>query len=133
MKTYIYPGSGLKISENMSELVEQMKKTPEKMKPIIKKFALLVQSEAARDAPVDTGALKNSLAAKEIEPLSWIVEDGVEYGIYQELGHGYGVVYDGGGDVVFAKGSTAAKHFLGGAVERNADKFFDEIKEALKP
>jgi len=37
-------------------------------------------------APVDTGALKNSINTKRQKKNEWRVQDGVEYGIYQELG-----------------------------------------------
>ncbi len=37
-------------------------------------------------APVDTGALKNSIHTLRVGKRLWRVEDGVEYGIYQELG-----------------------------------------------
>ena len=37
-------------------------------------------------APVDTGALKNSIGTKRQKQNEWRVHDGVEYGIYQELG-----------------------------------------------
>jgi len=37
-------------------------------------------------APVDTGALKSSLNTRRIKQNEWRVQDGVEYGIYQELG-----------------------------------------------
>jgi hypothetical protein len=37
-------------------------------------------------APVDTGALKNSLLAEPLARLLWWLHDGVLYGIYQEFG-----------------------------------------------
>jgi hypothetical protein len=37
-------------------------------------------------APVDTGALMNSLQTENPGRNSWNVHDGVEYGIFQELG-----------------------------------------------
>lgn len=45
-----------------------------------------VQGEAAVRAPVDTGALKNSIAAEKKSQFLWWVADGVEYGIHQEFG-----------------------------------------------
>ena len=119
MKTYTYP-SGLVIRENLSEMVEQFKKTaPAKMQKVVNKNAFIIQAEASRDAPVDTGTLKNSISADEAkDPNKWEITDGVEYGVFQELGTSKGVT---------------AKHFLGGAAERRADPFFDELKEALTP
>lgn len=102
---------------------------------VVKKHAMNIQAVAAVNAPVDTGTLKGSIQARESDQtkLNWIIDDGVEYGVYVELGHGVGVSYGSGGAVTFAKGFKAAKHFLGGACEKEADKFFDDIAEAIKP
>ncbi len=88
----------------------------EKLPIVVKKHALNIQANAAKDAPVDTGALKNSIKAEPIDDRNWTVHDGVEYGLFQELGTSRGV---------------KAKHFLGGACEREADSFFKDVKEAL--
>jgi HK97 gp10 family phage protein len=54
---------------------------------IVKAGAFAVEGQAKTRAPVDTGALKSSLEAEENgSPLRWWVHDGVEYGIFQELG-----------------------------------------------
>ena len=53
---------------------------------IVRGAAFSVEGEAKVRAPVDTGALKNSLNTSEINDLAYRVSDGVEYGIYQELG-----------------------------------------------
>jgi hypothetical protein len=45
-----------------------------------------VLTGAIVNAPVDTGALMNSLHTEHPGQGSWLVADGVEYGIYQELG-----------------------------------------------
>jgi HK97 gp10 family phage protein len=52
----------------------------------VKAGANQVQARAANLAPVDTGALQNSIRASMQSDLLWWVGDGVEYGIYQELG-----------------------------------------------
>jgi HK97 gp10 family phage protein len=60
---------------------------PEEAAKIVRAGALAVQGRAVTNAPVDTGALKSSIDAEEKDgPLNWWVHDGVEYGIYQELG-----------------------------------------------
>jgi hypothetical protein len=107
----------LTIREDMLDMVKNLKEKPAAIAPIIKLHALNIQANAAKDAPVDTGALKNSLHAQAIDPENWIVEDGVEYGIYQELGTSKGV---------------SAKHFLGGATEREAESFFEDIRKVLE-
>lgn len=54
---------------------------------IVRKFAFLVEGTASQLAPVDTSALKNSIQAEEHSgPLRWWVHDGVEYGLFQEIG-----------------------------------------------
>ena len=97
---------------------EEVKK---KMPGIVKKNALAIQANSAENAPVETGALKNSMQATPDsggEVNRWEIADGVEYGVHQELG---------------TAGGITAKHFLGNACETQAEKFFGEIKEALKP
>jgi hypothetical protein len=89
----------------------------EKLPPVVKKHAFAIQANAASEAPVDTGALKNSLAAEPIDPRNWTVKDGVEYGVFQELGTSRGV---------------RAKHFLGNACEKEAESFFSDVAEAMK-
>lgn len=119
MKVHVI--NGVTIREDMTEWVEKLKKVPEKkLKPIVKKYAFKIaaDTQASPLMPVDTGTLKNSINAKEETPLSWIVQDGVEYGIYQELGTSKGV---------------PARHFLGNACERNAEDFFEELKDAIIP
>lgn len=49
-------------------------------------LAFQVEGHAKNFAPVDTGALKNSIQAEQRGTLAWWVRDGVEYGIYQEFG-----------------------------------------------
>lgn len=117
MTTYTYPGGNLVIKDGMTALVEKMRKQPAKIAPIVAKYAFKVQAEAMAAAPVDTGALKNSIeAVPTSDPLTWVVQDGVFYGIFLELGTARGV---------------SARHFLGGAVERNSDPFIAEVSAAL--
>jgi HK97 gp10 family phage protein len=51
-------------------------------------IAFQVEGEAKNLAPVATGALKNSLNTQKQSEAHYTVSDGVEYGIYQELGTG---------------------------------------------
>ena len=59
---------------------------------IVRKGAFDTQSNAQNFAPVDTGNLKGSLFAKEMEALRWIVGTVVEYAPHQE----YGTVFQSG-------------------------------------
>ena len=54
---------------------------------VVKWLAFQVQAKAQMKAPIDTGALRNSLHTERISEGVWHVSDGVEYGIYQELGY----------------------------------------------
>ena len=52
----------------------------------VKSIAFQIEGIAKTLAPVDTGALKGSLHSERIQEALWWVGDGVDYGIYQELG-----------------------------------------------
>ena len=53
---------------------------------VLASVAFQVEAEAKVRAPVDTGALKNSIHTEKKKPGLYWVADGVEYGVYQELG-----------------------------------------------
>ena len=53
---------------------------------VLRSIAFQVEGEAKNKAPVDTGALKNSLHTEHKGKNKYLVADAVEYGIYQELG-----------------------------------------------
>lgn len=53
---------------------------------VISKAAHDIEAAAKSQAPVDTGALRNSIQAHPEAALAWVVAVGVEYGIYQEFG-----------------------------------------------
>lgn len=57
-------------------------KTPELVERAARKFESVAKSEA----PVDTGNLRNQIAAKPVTAVHWQVSDNTEYGIYQEFG-----------------------------------------------
>jgi HK97 gp10 family phage protein len=115
-KTYSY-GNGLVIRENMTELLEQFKQTPQRLEPVVKKHAFAISANAAANAPVKYGNLKNSLAdgVEFLDPLNATVSDATDYGVFQELG----------------TSRVPAKHFLGNAAENDAEKFFAEIRDTL--
>ena len=70
----------------MGKLEELIRTFPEKAEATVRAGALAVDGKAKTVAPMDTGALKNSIHAYSVGRLHWQVSDGVEYGIYQELG-----------------------------------------------
>ena len=115
--TTIISTSNFRLDDKFSDLLKDfLKETPNGLAPIVKKHALNIQAQSAKDAPVDTGALKNSMIADAIDDSNYTIHDGVEYGVYQELG----------------TSKVSAKHFLGGACEREAGPFFKDVREALK-
>ena len=63
-----------------------IKQAPEKARNIVARTALAVEGKAKDLAPYEFGALMNSITTKPVGPFTYWVHDGVEYGIYQELG-----------------------------------------------
>jgi HK97 gp10 family phage protein len=53
---------------------------------VVTKAAMDIEAHAKDRAPVDTGFLKNSIAAKKVGALSWEVEVHASYGVFQEMG-----------------------------------------------
>lgn len=104
------------VSIDTSILDKMTAEAKPKANGICGRFAFAIQGEAQNLAPVDTGALKASLEAEQIEVLSWQVHDGVEYGIFQELG----------------TSKMAAHPFLVPALEKFRQKFQDAFAELFK-
>lgn len=61
-----------------------------KMRPtaasLIRKHAYQFEAVAKENAPLDTGALRNSIHVSDVSELTATIQDGVEYGVYQEFG-----------------------------------------------
>lgn len=89
---------------------------PNRASEIVRTAAHEVESRSKQRAPVDTGALKNSLQAEEMDAYLWQVHDGVEYGIYQEFG----------------TSRMAAHPFLVPAVESIRQWYKDQWKELFR-
>lgn len=85
---------------------------PGRAKQYVMRGALMVEGDAKQLAPVDTGALRNSIHSEEGDGLTAIVADGVEYGIYQELG-----TY-----------KMAAQPFMVPSLEQNAGAIADSFR-----
>ena len=77
---------------------------------VVRKAALDIEARAKTKAPVDTGALRNSIAAQKhpSKPFSWVVIVGVEYGIYQE----FGTVHHGAQPFLFPAAHEVEPQFL---------------------
>jgi len=93
----------------------------EKLPPVVKKHAFAIQGQTVaniqKDHLIDTGAFMNGIIAKPIDERNWTVQDSVEYGKFLELGTSRGI---------------RAHHVMGNACEKEADLFFNDVKEALK-
>lgn len=111
----------VKVHDTFTPWLDIYAKKPQKMDAIVRKHALIIQAGAMTGAPVKTGALKNSFEieqkAHRIGSIIYEIHDQVNYGVYQELGTSRGVT---------------AKHFLGGAAERDEDGFFKDIAKELE-
>lgn len=72
----------------LNQLLAQM---PERSEQIISGAALQVEGYAKNNIKnwplVDTGALLNSIQAEKKSRAHWEIHDGVEYGVFWELGH----------------------------------------------
>jgi HK97 gp10 family phage protein len=85
---------------------------------IVEKWGTKITSDAAKMAPVDTGTLRNSLLSESRmrEQLLFILQDGVEYGIFQELG----------------TSRMSAQPFVVPSIEMNEKPFVDAFAELFK-
>jgi HK97 gp10 family phage protein len=85
---------------------------------VVNKYGLLMTGQAAKNAPLDTGALRNSITSesKMTDELEFTISDGVEYGVYQEFG----------------TSRMAAQPFLIPAIEKYAAKFQAAFAELFK-
>ena len=92
------------------------------MKPkaakIVETYGLAVTGTAAQNAPVDTGALRNSITSESqmTGEMTFTVQDGVEYGQFVELG----------------TSRMAAQPFLIPALEAWSQRFTDAFAELFK-
>lgn len=78
--------SGTVVELKFNRLPELIRRIESGAGDVVAKAALDIEADAKQFAPVDTGALRNSIKAEQLAALSWIVAVGVEYGVYQEFG-----------------------------------------------
>lgn len=77
---------GVVVKLDMGPLLKLKAEARPKAARIVGRTAFLVEARAKMLAAVDTGALKNSIAAKQTGELSWEVAPHVLYAWYQEFG-----------------------------------------------
>lgn len=73
-------------TKELERIAAQLDGNTDKVLQIV---ARRVEQGAKMLAPVDTGALRNSIMTEKMGENYWQVHDGVEYGIYQEFGTRY--------------------------------------------
>jgi HK97 gp10 family phage protein len=85
---------------------------------VVNTYGLLIASDAAKSAPVDTSALRNSILSESAmsEEMTYTVQDGVEYGVFQEFG----------------TSKMAAQPFMIPAVEKWSSKFLKAFEGLFK-
>jgi len=113
-------GFTFKLNFGIAPLSAYSKEVQSRLPKVVAKNALVIEAKTktSPNMPIDTGNLRDSIRAEATkEALTWDISDETDYGVFQELGTSRGI---------------QAHHFLGGACEAQADKFFDEVKDALK-
>lgn len=85
---------------------------------VVKNYGLMIVSGSVKRAPVDTGRLINSITAnsKMVGELTFRIQDGVTYGIFQELG----------------TSKMAANPFLVPSLEEHRERFLRAFSEVFK-
>lgn len=100
---------------DMTELEELIKTMPGKARKIVNATGKIIEGRAKVRAPVDTGALRNSIESDMVAEFTAWVGPSVEYAIYQEFG-----TY-----------KMAAHPFLVPAVEETAAEFETALAKVI--
>lgn len=117
-KVVKYGGSVGGVTIDTSILDKMTAEMKPKARAIVNQYGVAISGEAAKRAPLDTGALRNSIlaASQMISDMVYRIQDGVEYGIFQELG----------------TGKMAAQPFIVPAIEAWREKFLKAFGELFK-
>ncbi len=76
----------MELRANVDFNVNLDRQTLEKLKRAYDELFLVMQAEAKRRAPVRTGRLKGSIHIERPDENTWLLVDGVDYGVHQEFG-----------------------------------------------
>jgi hypothetical protein len=105
----------------LNQLIASM---PERADKLTADAAYLIEGGAKMNIQawplIDTGALLNSIQAEKKKSGRWIIHDGVEYGVYWELGH----------HNIFTR-HYMRMPFLGPAVVAVTNKFTEMLAQGL--
>lgn len=85
------------------------------LRQVVEQAGHEIAADAALRAPVDTGALRQSIHSEMIGEFEALISDGVEYGAYQE----YGTV------------NHPAQPFLGPAVDEGGRALVREVRRVI--
>lgn len=77
---------GVSVRLDMGPLLKLKAEARPKAARIVGRHAKIVEVKAKLAAPHDTGALRNSILARQVGEVSWEIGVGVSYGIFQEFG-----------------------------------------------
>jgi len=78
--------TSVRVRIDTTKLDAIIRNAPHKASENVRSGALSIEGRAKTLAPVDTGALRNSIHITRRGALTYWTEDGVHYGIYQEYG-----------------------------------------------
>jgi HK97 gp10 family phage protein len=106
------------VTVDTSKLDAMGKEAKPKARKIVATYGSLITTDAIVRAPVDTGNLINTISAnsKMIADMLFRVQDGTEYGIFQELG----------------TSRMSARPFMFPALEAYRQKFINAFAELFK-
>lgn len=79
----------VRVELDTRKLDRLLRESPGKADKVVREWATIIAGDAAKGAPVATGALRASILANSPEkrgPMKYRIQDGVEYGIWQEIG-----------------------------------------------
>jgi hypothetical protein len=112
------------IEIDTSKLDRMIQDVGPKASQVVRTSAFAIEGDAKTRAPIDTSALRNSIKTEtnyQGDPLRAVVTDGVEYGIYQELGFHH-----------YISGQFIQNPFMIPALEAERPKFKKAMRRLFK-
>jgi len=101
---------------SLFKTLDKKEKNIDDVDKILKNGAFRIERDAKIKAPVDSGTLRASINTQRIKKLKWKVADGVNYGIWNEIGTRF----------------IVGKHFLQKAAIKNAKWIKTQIANSYK-
>lgn len=114
----------MSVKLDTTRLNQLIASVPNQADQLTRSAAFLIEQQAKINIQnwplIDTGALLNSIKAERLKRGAWQIHDGVEYGVYWELGH----------HNIFTR-HYMRMPFLGPAIVSTENKFFEMIAKGL--